>query len=710
LLRGPLGGEGNEKTVGSWLRDSTNKSFLLLFFKKEVLPLRVQTLFAVFLERQRGRFVLFPPVFLAGGMLAYFSLTAEPSLPVAAALAAAAIVLTALAWRHILLRAGLLCATFAAIGFALACLATWTAPPWPGLPRRAVIVSGRIAALDLLPEGRRITIAAPSLDGAPSLPRALRLRLRVTDPALLAPGDTVSVRALLRAPSPPDYPGGWDTQREAFFAGLAGYGFAIAPAVRLTAAGQSMLAPIRNDVASRLISGLPGPDGAIAATLLTGLGSAIPPGDRAAFQQSGLAHLLAVAGLHIGIVMGLVFATCRFVLAAWERAALYWPTRQIAAVAALGAGAGYLMLTGAHIPIIRSFAMAGLVTLGVLTGRRAISLRGLALAAVLLVVLSPASIVSAGFQMSFASVLTLIAGYELARPALAGFAGGKWWRGPALYAAGLVLTSALAGTASLPFAAYHFGNATPYYIPANMAAVPITAIWVMPWGLAALMLMPLGLERIALVPMGWGIWALRGIAHWVASWPDAVIPVPQMPAWCLALIAAGMVWAGLWRGRLRLAGAVPILIGLAGPLARQPPDILVTPNAGIIALRLGNLTKVVASPGATAFEAEAPLRVWGQLPAGTPCSQAPCRLGLRGARIQLAAAEDQPDCAAELILSAQWLHAACDHAAILDRATVADGPAEAWLAPIHILTDRDMRGDRPWVIHARTSLPFAPTE
>ena len=209
--------------------------------------------------------------------------------------------------------------------------------------------------------------------------------------------------------------------------------------------------------------------------LLTGSGTAHPAGRPGRLPDSGLAHLLAVAGLHVGIVMGLVFAACRFGLAAWERAALGWPTKQIAALAALLAGRLYLLLTGAHLPILRSFAMACLVTLGVLTGRRAVSLRGLALAATILMVRRPRTVVGVSFQMSFSSVLTLIAGYEVARPALAGLGAGSWWRPACLHVVGLVLTSLLAGTASAALRGLSFRESDLYYVPANMAAVPLTA-------------------------------------------------------------------------------------------------------------------------------------------------------------------------------------------------------------------------------------------
>ncbi len=671
-----------------------------------------------FLDAQRGRFVLFLPVLLAGGMLAYFARMTEPSLVWSAACLGAAAGVVGVVWRWPLARGGALCVAFGAAGFLLACLGTWRAAPFPVLPRHAAVVTGRILEIDVLPEGRRVVVGAPSLDGAAPLARALRIRLRTSDTSALAPGDTVSVRALVKPPSPPDYPGGWDTQRDAFFAGLAGYGFAIGPATRLIAAGGGAWGALRARIAGRIMAALPGEKGAVAATLLTGLGSAIPPAQRAAFQDSGLAHLLAVAGLHIGIVMGLVFGATRFGLALWERAALRWPTRQMAALAALAAGGLYLALTGAHVPIIRSFAMAALVTLGVLTGRRAISLRGLALAATVLLVLAPDSVMGVSFQMSFAAVLTLISGYEMARPWLARLGAGAPWRGPALYTSGLMLTSLLAGTASLPFAAYHFGKATLYYVPANMVAVPLTALWVMPWGLAALALMPFGLERLALVPMGWGIGGLQAIADGVAGWPDAVMAVPQMPGWALALVALGMVWAGLWRGWLRLGGVVPLAVGLAAVFLVRAPDVLVTPGAGLIAIRAQGRTLVEAGRGVTAFERAAPGRVWGggmgEAPGAQPgvvCTEAGCRVDVRGGVVVLARQAGEVDCAAAVIVSLARV-GACGDARIVDRTAARDGAVEVWLTGegSEVRTDRMLRGARPWVIATRERLPMAQTE
>jgi competence protein ComEC len=684
----------------------------------------MQRAFLWWITCERGRFVLFLPVFFGVGVLVYFGRVSEPSAFLALLPVCVGGVTLACVWRWPMARAAALGAVFAAGGFADAWWSAARAPPWDLLPTGATVLTGRVMLAEVLPKGRRITLRTPSLDGDDPLGRDLRIRLRATDALAVSPGDMVSVRALVRPPSPPDVPGGWDTQRDAFFAGLGGYGFAIGPSRLVTSAPPDLWRGIRERIAGRIMADLPGARGAVAATLLTGLGSAIPADDRAAFQDSGLAHLLAVAGLHIGIVMGLTFFCLRIALSAFEYPALHWPTRRIAALAALAAGGLYLALTGGHLPILRSFAMAALFTLGILTNRRAISLRSLAFAAMLLLAWSPAELVGVGFQMSFAAVLALIATAEVLSPFMARLRAGGWWRLPAAYAAGLVLTSLVAGTASLPFAAYHFGRATLYYVPANILAVPLTAFWVLPWGVAALVLMPFGMEQIALAPMGAGVGGLLHIAHTVAAWPGAARDVAQISPAALALVAAGMAWLGLWRTRLRLLGVLPLAAGLLLPLFAAPPDIVVGPQADVIAARVGDAVFLEHARRATSFEIEAPAHVWGiehaqDFPASgaaasgaAVCDQAACRLTIRGLHaILLRNATDLP--CGPLLISAQALRGACPGAPLADRALVRRSGAVAIRltasGPVFV-TDRDIRGLRPWVIAPVPLLPPAPAE
>ncbi len=473
------------------------------------LPARLDAWAAV----ERGRFALWLPVAMTAGSVAYFSWGGEPWpwLGAAVTLLAAAIGLAVRRWGA--WRGALALATAMGLGFASAQWATARAPPLLDVPRTAVMVTGAVHAVEVLPQGRRVTLQSPALATAlgettPGM-RLVRIRLHAGDDQPIAAGDLLQVRALLSLPAPPAYPGAWDLQRDAFFSGMGAYGFALNAAQRLAVAGPprgfpALLQSLRETIATRISAVLQGPLAAVTTTLLTGSASSLDAADKSAFRDSGLAHLLAIAGLHIGIVMGLVFGAVRLGLAAWERAALHWPVKAIAAVASLTAGGGYMLLTGAHVPIVRSFAMACLVTLAVLARRRAVSLRGLGLAMAAVVLLSPHEVMGVSFQMSFSAVLALISGYEALRPWLRKLRGkGGWQRHLLGHIAGLAITSALAGTASAPFGAYHFGHVQLYFILANMVAVPLTAMWVLPLGLLALALMPLHLEAAALLPMGW---------------------------------------------------------------------------------------------------------------------------------------------------------------------------------------------------------------
>ncbi len=684
------------------------------------------------IEAERGRFVPWLSVFMGAGVLAYFDQRAEPNVWVGAAAVLIALLACVAAWRAPVGRVLALAGLAAALGFLSGQAATWRALPIEALPTRAVILTGVVRSVDMLPEGRRVTLSGVRLDpDKPPMARLLRIRLHRADMAVMAAGDRVRVRALIRPPSAPAYPGGWDLQRDAFFSGLGGSGYALNPSEILEQAppqgASAMLQGARDWIAGRAIAGLPGPAGAVAATLLTGTTTAIPQRDREAFRDSGLAHLLAVAGLHIGIVMGLVMGATRFALALSERAALHWPTKAIAAGAALAAGGAYLLLTGAHLPIMRSFAMASLVTLGLLLGRRALSLRGLALAASVLMLIAPNEVVGVSFGMSFSAVLALIAGYEALRPLLTRLHGQGWGRRMASHVVALALTSLLAGSASAPFGAYHFGHFQIYFIVANVAAVPLTAFWVMPLGLIALALMPVGLEWLPLAPMGWGIGAILWIARTVSAWPAATMAVPHMPGWGLCVFSAGLAWLGLWRSRMRLAGVPVMLLGLLSPVTAPAPDILISSEARLIAVWDGHYY-LQSHSGASRFVRDAweshlasgpllPMRT-GEPPS---CSLDACRILHDRDQVLILRSTARPDCiGVTLLISAEPARGECPAAIpYIDRFSVwRDGAYAVWLADAgpRILSDRADRGSRPWVPGLPTAsrsvpnLPMAPTD
>ncbi|HBK09216.1 MAG TPA: ComEC family competence protein [Acetobacteraceae bacterium] len=671
------------------------------------------------LDTERERLALWLPVFMGAGVLTYYSLRFEPpnwaGTAVAAPAAVLAVALPGVRWLVAPVAA-------LALGFASAQFATARAPPiLTDLPTHASIVTGTIRAVEALPEGRRVVVQPASVDDV-ALPRAVRVRLQNKDGQDLAAGDTVRIRALVRPPAMPSYPGAWDLQRDAFYSGLGASGYALGQAERIDRAVPSgpmrFFQWLREAIAGRVIAVIPGAAGAVSVTLLTGASMAIPEADHAAFRDSGLAHLLAVAGLHIGIVMGFALAVSRFGFALNEHASLFWPTKKLSALCALAAGGAYMVLTGMHVPIIRSFVMACLFTLAVLADRRPLSVRGLALAATVLMLAAPQEVPDVSFQMSFSAVLALIAGYEALRPWLRRIHGKSWWRRFASHVIALALTSTLAGTASAPFGAYHFGHVQAYFVLANMVAVPLTALWVMPAGLIGLFLMPLHLEALALVPMGWGAEAVVWVARVSAALPDATFQVPHIPAWGLCVFSFGLAWLGLWRTRRRLAGVAIMVLGLASPLLDRPPDLLVSNDGRLIAVRSGQRAFLRQTQGGSKFVRDAWAQYWAvgsfrAMPAldapdvdGMRCQQTECLLrpypDRPGAILALGTSHSAFCDRISVIVAAEPARGLCPRPwpRLVDRFTVwRDGSAAIWLDRdgARVVTDRAERGDRPWV-------------
>jgi competence protein ComEC len=374
-----------------------------------------------------------------------------------------------------------------------------------------------------------------------------------------------------------------------------------------------------------------------------------------------------------------------------------------------------MLLTGAGVPMQRSFAMAALATLALLTGRRAITMRGLALAAVVVLLLQPAAVLGASFQMSFAAVMAIVAGWEWLRPRLPA-PERRWHRRIAVALFGTVATSVLAGAATTPFGLHHFGRLQLYGVVANAMAVPLTSMLIMPAGMGAVALMPLGLEGLALAPMGWGVEGVLAVARAVSAWPGAAVPAPPIPAAALCAVAFGMAWLCLWRSRWRLLGVPVIAVGLVVGAARRPPDILVSADAKLIALRAGDELFFQRLSGASALTREVWLRLYAReaaapLPAragqaadgAIACDDGACTLrpSLGGPpAVLLRGATPGEACAgAALVVSAEPVRGRCA-ARVVDRFSVwRDGAHAAWLEPTgsRVLSDRDARGARPWV-------------
>ncbi|MCK6454657.1 MAG: ComEC family competence protein [Alphaproteobacteria bacterium] len=573
---------------------------------------------------EREQWVLWLPVALGAGVSTYFALPVEPVWWIGVLWAVAGVALAVLAGPT---RLGtyLLAWVIAASGFGFAAAQLRTASvATPLLAERLgpVEVAGRILDRELLADGaKRVVLGELSIAGLAQAetPRRVRLRLNARHGEEAALGRRIAVRALLQPVSPPVAPGAYDFQRHAFFQGIGATGFSIALArsLRDDAPRWSFwiaLERLREDVGQRIRAGIGDPvAGPLASALLIGDRAGIPEDVQEAMRDAGLAHLIAISGLNFALVAGILFFVVRGALCLVEPVALNYPIKKWAAVAAFAGSAFYFLLAGPTPPTERAFLMIGIVLLGVLVDREAISMRLVAWAATAILLVLPEVLMGASFQMSFAAVLGLVAAYEALRDRLAALREGVGPLGRVgLYVAAVLLTTLIGSAATGIYAAYHFNRFPLYGLVANLVAVPITAHWIMPLGMLALLLMPFGLEHWALVPMGWGAASVIATAETVAAWPGAVALLPAMPLWGLLAASAGLIWLCLWRGAWRVLGLAPVLLGLMSMALARGPDILVAGDARLMAVRGADGLVLLSGKGASRITIETWLRRAGQ--------------------------------------------------------------------------------------------------
>jgi len=582
-------------------------------------------------QAERDRWPLWIPVLLGGGVLIYFAFPEEPPFWWGLVLVGITVPL-ALSAHHkaTAFAPGIVLVALLALGFAVGQVRTALVTA-PILPKEIgpTEVSGQV--LSVVPKGlgvrillRDLTIERLPLDRTP---KQVRLTHRGKG-ELPRPGDNITVLAKLRPPPPPAAPGAYDFSRDAFFKGIGGVGFTLGP-THMTSAdtlqpGDSGYADLwriwwselRNSIAARVRHALAGDNGALAAALITGQRGALSEGAIQNMRDSGLAHLLAISGLHMGLVAGLFFFGLRALLALIPAVALTHPIKKWAAAAAILGAFGYLCLAGSSTPTQRAFVMVSLVMVAVLLDRRALSLRLVALAAMAILIVSPESLLSPGFQMSFAAVTALISAYEaLALRRRETWQDRHWGTRFGYYVAGVALTSVIAMVATAPFAAFHFNRLAAFGLVANLVAVPLTAFWIMPWALVAMLLMPLGLEGLGLQPMGWGLSLLLTVAKEVASWPNAVLSVGAMPASAVVSIAFGGLWLCLWKTSWRFAGLAPVFLGLLLAATARPPDVLVSGEGKLMAIR-GSGELFLSTRRSKRFDADIWARRTGSMPSG----------------------------------------------------------------------------------------------
>lgn len=436
-------------------------------------------------------------------------------------------------------------------------------------------------------------------------PLRLRVSLRpgMVEAADIKPGDAISVFALLNPPPSPSLPGGYDFAQAAWFQGVGGVGFVPGALEKVDdRAGNFRLNCIlqlnrlRWAITERLVTAITqayhdkGELGGFAAALVTGQQAFVPQDLIQDMRSSGLAHILSISGVHMAIVGGFVFFGLRAIMALIPPLALNFPIKKIAAVLSLICILAYLAISGAPAPAVRSAVVACVAFTAILVDRRALSLRALAIAAFVVIALTPEAVIQPGFLMSFCATAALLALAESWHPPAREISVPAWVRAiqsglQAIWVS--LLASVVATAATTPFAIAYFNRFSVYGLISNLFESPITAFIVMPFLALGTVLAATPIGPVFLDIAAGGLWLIRQIAAIAAGFPNSVISWSAAPVFVLPLATFGILWVCLVRGWPRWAGLILATAILWWP--RLPAsDIWIDPNGGNAAIRIGN--------------------------------------------------------------------------------------------------------------------------
>ncbi len=560
------------------------------------------------------------------GVLLYFAADEEPTLW-AVLIVSLVMVGSVIVFREA--RASIRYLLYALLAIAFGFLSATLRTEWTGAPILPSDVSGRIDAIietiDWGASGGHLLLRPLSLRGR-ALELPYRIRATLSGHPALAPGDHISGTIRLMPPPVPARPGGYDFARDAYFARIGGVGSLVGPVTILPLAEMgwrlnlmTMVDRLRLALTDRIAKAIGGQSGAVAAALFTGKRGYITDQTNDILRAAGIYHVVSISGLHMVLAAGMVFFLVRGFLVLIPSVALRHPIKRWAAGAAMIGAVAYDIFAGSEVATERSLIMTLILFGAVLVGRRAMSMRNLVLSAFVIVAMEPESVLGPSFQMSFAAVAALIAAFERLPPQAdrspvmvpprvspvierppKGLVqrAGDWLVG---HGKTVFLTTLLAEAATGPFSAFHFQRFQPLGLIGNALTIPLIESLAMPIGFIGVMAIPFGLDRPFWSIMGYSVDLMLYVSSLVASTPYATRALPAISIPSVLCLSLGLLWLTLWSTRLRLAGLLPVGVGITLAFLGQRPDIVVARDGLSLAARGPDGALAVMGKGASTF-------------------------------------------------------------------------------------------------------------
>ncbi|GHU12219.1 hypothetical protein FACS189449_05500 [Alphaproteobacteria bacterium] len=393
------------------------------------------------------------------------------------------------------------------------------------------------------------------------------------------PGSRVLFRAILSPTYPQSFPGAYDFRKQQYFKGISARGFIVKPPKTLKKSEPSSfglyMEQLRHQINKKIEEYLGKDTAAVAEALTTGNTAGISKEIRSHFANSGIAHILAISGLHVGIIGFFVFWLFRVILCCFSRISKFYNVKKISAVISWIITLFYLNISGCSVPSLRAFIMHTLIITAILLNRTPLTMRSVAIAATIIMIYTPEVILFPSFQMSFGAVIGIVAFYECD------------WQLPRFLRG---LTSVIATTivASIPtsiFSVFVFNQLTLNSILANIISIPLMSFYIMPALVVALFLMIFDMAEPILILAGYGIDLLIKVADEISQLPGSFFVMHTPSNAVITTLVVSMLFLALIHHKIRLLGLVGFASGICGYFYQAIPDIFVSVDGKAIGIR-----------------------------------------------------------------------------------------------------------------------------
>ncbi len=453
--------------------------------------------------------------------------------------------------------------------------------PWIGH------IYGRIDRIEKLP-ARSIVRLILETEGQQSLPEKIRINLSNAqyDDAFTI-GSILKAKVRLLPPAGPAVPGAYDFAQRAWFDSLGATGSALGEVTMVNAAQSNVtISNIRDQIATQVRAKIKGRAGAIGATLASGDRGAIAMEDAEAMRRSGMAHLLAISGLHVTAVVMMSFFIIAKILSLFPSFALRHRVPIFAASIAALIAIFYTILTGMQVPTIRACIAACLVLAALIMGRDPLTLRLVAFGALFILLIMPEVLVGPSFQLSFAAVATIITLHETTfMQKLVHRREEIWLKALGRFLLSLFITGLFIEIALAPIALYHFQKTGIYGALANMLAIPLTTFIIIPSGIAAFVFDMVGLGTFFWWICGQSIEIILTLAHYVSNLPAAITTVATIDITHYAIIIISGLAIMIVKSNYKLLALGPLAIAFFFLLRTPSPDIVITGDGQHLAVK-----------------------------------------------------------------------------------------------------------------------------